>query len=157
ARVALVALFAIACTRGGDGNAAQSGAPGSSAAIPLAASAGKSATGSSSAVVIDYLSDRGCTFGHRGALLDLGDPAMLARMSRNKVAPADIEMREHEGATWAAIHTKSLELSFVSPSEIKSDAGIVVQARVRGGVAKSASAYLDGKPLGTLPFAKGET
>ena len=34
--------------------------------------------------------------------------------------------------------------------------GVVVEARVRGGAAKSASVYLDGKPIGTLPLTKGE-
>ena len=40
---------------------------------------------------------------------------------------------------------------------MKSDAGIVVEARVRGEAAKSASVYLNGKAIGTLVFTKGES
>jgi hypothetical protein len=78
-------------------------------------------------------------------------------MSGAKLTAPDIETREHEGASWASVRTRSLELSFVSSTELKSDAGIVVEARVRGGNAKSISVYLNGKPVGSLALTKGET
>ena len=57
--------------------------------------------------------------------------------ARSSQAP-DVEVREHEGASWASLHERSLELSFVSPAESKAEGGVVVEARVRGGAAKSA-------------------
>jgi arylsulfatase A-like enzyme len=153
---ALAALPALACSRGGDGPT-----PTSNAAVSLAASAAPSAGDKSaaraSATVIDFVSGfDGCTLSHRGVLLDLGDATMRPRMSGTKLQAPDVEVREHEGASWASMHERSLELSFVSPVESKPEGGVVVEARVRGGAARSASLYLNGKPIGVLPLVKGE-
>jgi arylsulfatase A-like enzyme len=78
-------------------------------------------------------------------------------MSGIKLTAPDVEVREHEGASWASVRTRSLEMSFVSSNELKSDAGVIVEARVRGGTAKSISVYLNGKPVGSLALTKGET
>lgn len=132
----------------------------SSSATPLAASAGPVAeTAKPKAhVAIDFDSgfDR-CTMGHRGVLLDLADRTMHARSSGGRLTPPDLEVLEHDGASWASVHARTLDLSFVATAEMQSPAGIVVEARVRGGLAKSASVYLNGKPIGSLAFAKGET
>lgn len=110
------------------------------------------------AQVIDFLaSDESCSFGHRGVLMDLGDPTMRARMSGARLTKPDVEVREREGASWVGVRTRSLELSFVSPSELTSETGVVVEARVRGGAARSASVYLNGKPIGALSLKKAET
>jgi arylsulfatase A-like enzyme len=109
-------------------------------------------------VLIDFLeTSDDCSFGHRGVLLDLGDTTMRSRMSGSRLSPPDVEVREHEGASWLAVRSRSLELSFVSPAELKSEAGVVIEARVRGGLARSASVYLNGKPIGALSLSKGET
>jgi arylsulfatase A-like enzyme len=143
-----------------------SGESSSSAATSLAASAkstpsaksAKATETSRQSTIIDFLTrTTDCSFGHRGTLIDLGDPSTAARMSNGKLAKADVDVRERDGASWVGVRTRSLELSFVSSTDVKSDAGIVVEARVRGGAAKSASVYLDGKPVGTLSFTKGET
>jgi len=152
--LACVALAAIACSRSSDAPS-----PTSSAAVPLAASAAPAAKGpgAAAATVIDFVSgDAACTLSHRGILLDLGDRSMHTRMSGTRLKTPDVEVREHEGATWASLHERSLELSFVSPSETAPDAGVVVEARVRGGAAKSLGVYLDGKSLGVLTLTKGE-
>ena len=153
AALALVALEG-ACSRGSDAPATAG-----SAATPLAASAAageKNAT--AAATVLDFVGGfDACTLSHRGVLLDLGDATMRARMSSTKLHSPDLEVREREGASWVDLHERNLELSFVSPFELKSEGGIVVEARMRGGAAKSASIYLNGKPLGVLPLVKGET
>jgi arylsulfatase A-like enzyme len=154
ASVVLVAGTACsACSRGSDAPT-----PTGSAAVPLAASPSTPREKSSAAAtVLDFVSGfDGCTLSHRGVLLDLGDATMRARMNGARLRVPDVEVREHEGASWLTLHDRSLELSFVSPTESKPDGGIVIEARVRGGAAKSASMYLNGKPIGVLPLVKGE-
>lgn len=151
-----VVLLVAACARdkGKDGDGT------SSSATPLAASAGPAAEAAKAKahVAIDFDGGfDGCTMGHRGVLLDLADRTMHARSSGGKLAPPDLEVLEHDGASWASVHGRTLDLSFVATSEMQSPAGVVVEARVRGGLARSASVYLNGKPLGSLAFAKGET
>ena len=155
-RLFLVCLALAACTRG------SSDAP-SAEATSLAASSAKapvvkSIDTSRDTTVIDFVGKAdNCTLGHRGVLLDLGDPTMRARMSGTKLAKPDVEVKEHEGASWVSVRGRSLDLSFVSSTEMKSDAGVTIEARARGGLAKSASVYLNQKPVGTLTFTKGET
>ncbi|MCL2777168.1 MAG: sulfatase-like hydrolase/transferase [Polyangiaceae bacterium] len=108
--------------------------------------------------IIDFLKvGSSCVFGHRGILLDLGDRTTQTRMSGTKMTPHDVEIREREGATWVAARSRSLALSFTAPPDIPSDAGVVIEARVRGGIAKKASFSLNGKLLGSPMLAKGET
>ncbi|MBX3225048.1 MAG: sulfatase-like hydrolase/transferase [Labilithrix sp.] len=147
-----------ACAKSGSGDREES-------TTALAASATKPSTKGARATdaphdsaVIDFLaSAEDCSFGHRGVLVDLGDATTRARMSGARLARPDVEIREREGASWVSVNTRSLELSFVSASELKSEAGVVVEARVRGGLARSVSVYLNGKPIGTLALTKGET
>jgi arylsulfatase A-like enzyme len=152
--VLALAWCAAACSRGSDGPT-----PTSSAAVSLAASAApEKAPASATTTVLDFVTDDGaCTLSHRGVLLDLGDASMRGRMNGTKLVAPDVEVREHEGASWVSLHDRSLELSFVSPAETKAESAVVVEARVRGGTAKSASVYLNGKAVGVLPLTKGET
>ena len=150
-------LLVAACVRdkGKDGEGT------SGSATPLAASAGPTAAENAKPkphVAIDFDAGfDGCTMSHRGVLLDLADRTMRARSSGGKLVAPDLEVVEHDGASWASVHARTLDLSFVATAEMQSPAGVVVEARVRGGLAKSASVYLNGKPLGSLSFAKGET
>lgn len=143
---------------------ADSGKRGSTSSLAASAAKGPSGKGAKAtdspreANIIDFVAaSDDCTFGHRGVLLDLGDPSMRARMNGARLIRPDVDIREHEGASWASVRSRALELSFVSSSEIKSETGIVVEARVRGGIAKSISVYLNGKPVGALSLTKGET
>ncbi|HEY8077411.1 MAG TPA: sulfatase-like hydrolase/transferase [Labilithrix sp.] len=146
-RLAPFVLALAACTRGGGAPAPPEGS-----ATPLAGTAAAPGV----ATVLDFLSPAStCTFGHRGILLDMGDTTMRSRMSAKLVHP-DVEIKEHEGATWTGVHERQLDLSFVSPSEVRSENGVVVEARVRGGLARSVSVYLGQHALGTLPLTKGE-
>jgi arylsulfatase A-like enzyme len=153
ARLALILLVVAAgCVRR---DAPSGGASEGASATPLAGSAAAPSARPGTSTIIDFLSpDSVCTLGHRGVLLDLGDATMRSRMTQ-KLARADVEMREHEGATWAGVFDRQLALSFVSPNEVRGD-GIVVEARMRGGLAKSVSVYLDQRPLGSLPLSKNE-
>src|SRR5262249_43456857 len=97
----------------------------------------------------------GCTAGHKGTLVDLGDAGGMYRFGR--LHKGDIEAVEHEGATWARVHSKALQMEVVVP-EIEGDASTTsVTARVRGGAAKSASVFVNGKTIGTWSLAKGES
>lgn len=151
-RGALCFLFALAACRSGSDTSNTTPTAASASAKPAAE---KPAT--HDATVIDFAKADDCTFGHRGILLDLGDPSMRARMSGEKLAPPDVEFKEHEGASWVSVRSRSLDLSFVSAVETKADAGVVIEARGRGGIAKSASVYLNGHPIGSLSFTKRET
>jgi arylsulfatase A-like enzyme len=110
-----------------------------------------------SQAIVDFGSSTApCVFGHRGVLLDLGERSTYARPSSSSWGIPDIEFREREGASWALVRERTLVLSFVSTADKVQDASVVVEARVRGGSAKNVTAYLNGKPLGTLALTKGE-
>ncbi|MEO6419090.1 MAG: sulfatase-like hydrolase/transferase [Polyangiaceae bacterium] len=102
-----------------------------------------------------------CVLAHRGILLDLGDPGTRARFDSHTAA-SNLESIEREGATWARVRGKSVALTFFSTGPGDGDdpahAGepTYVEARMRGGVARSVSVYLNGKPVGLLPLSKGE-
>jgi hypothetical protein len=148
-RSAAALILLVACSKSDDAQVGRA-APMAASPAPKRASEAKP--------VLDFLKDADrCWFGHRGVLLDLGDPSMRARMTGSKIVAPEIESREHEGASWASVRGRSLELSFVADAEWKPENGLVVEARVRGGLARSASVYLNGKPFGTLPLTKGET
>lgn len=97
-----------------------------------------------------------CSFGHRGILLDLGDRSTRTHVSRAGRGAADIDVRERDGASWLLVRERMLSLTFVSSDEIAADAGVVIEARMRGALAKSVSVHLDGKAIGKLSLAKGE-
>jgi arylsulfatase A-like enzyme len=129
---------------------------------PIAAKSDGEPKSADPAVVMDLLKGfDACTLGHRGVLLDLGDATTRARVqvgtSAATHASSDtLEVREHEGASWVVLRERALGLSFVSPTETRAETGVVVEARVRGGAARNLSVYLNGKPLGSLPLARGE-
>ena len=107
------------------------------------------ARGERDATVIDFVAATARAPSHRGVLLDLGD-ARCARGCTAHASPPDLEVREHEGASWVGVRV-ALARSLVRLADrAKAEAGIVVEARARGGAAKSASVYLNGKPIGTL-------
>jgi arylsulfatase A-like enzyme len=101
-----------------------------------------------------------CSFGHRGVLLDLGDPATRARL-----APMErggrIDSVERDGASWARLFARTVSIPFVATgddvaSSTSDGASPVIEARVRGGSARSVAVYLNGKAAGVWPLAKGE-
>jgi arylsulfatase A-like enzyme len=123
------------------------------------------ATVPAQAVAIDALGSAGkgggdCTFGHRGVLLDFGDSA-----TRSRLSPVDrsgrVDSVERDGATWARVFARGVALPFVASADdvastTAEGASPVVEARVRGGSAKSIAVFLNGKAAGVWPLAKGE-
>jgi arylsulfatase A-like enzyme len=155
AGVLLLALLAPAvagCPRkserapgGGGEPASATGAPPSSSERPAAA-----------AIALDVIAGFGdCTLGHRGPLLDLGDPTARANYgARARENPP--ETMERDGATWARVAQKTLAMTFVLDGLPGAYENPLVAARVRGGSAKSVSVYLNDKAVGMWPLTKGE-
>lgn len=112
-------------------------------------------------LVIDMVErSDGCTLGHEGVVLDLGEPRAHADLAI-KEPTATIE---RDGATWERVTDKTLTMRFVPPSSGlalgTTDAGkpeLFVDARVHSLLAKSASVYINGHAVGTWSLAKGET
>jgi arylsulfatase A-like enzyme len=94
-----------------------------------------------------------CEIRHRGVLLDLGSPSVEG-LDGWKLAPDPaLSSVEREGATWVRVGAKSLSYRF----SLDEPQSIFVGARLRGAQARSASVYLDGKPIPMLSFARGQT
>lgn len=112
-------------------------------------------------LVIDMVErSSGCTLGHVGILLDLGDPNTHADLAIKE--PTAIV--ERDGATWERVTAKTLTMRFVPPSTglslASTDAGkpeLFVDARIHSLLAKSASVYINGHAVGTWSLTKGET
>jgi arylsulfatase A-like enzyme len=140
---------------------------GASAAMPPAETAANEGTGgaatppsASHRVVLDIAHDLdACTLGHRGVLLDFGDPSMRASMHPGSLARADDETVEHEGATWLRARSRVLTTSFYWPAVATEDAedDAYVEARVRGLLAHAVAVSIDGKPVSAWSLGKGET
>jgi arylsulfatase A-like enzyme len=101
-----------------------------------------------------------CTFGHRGVLLDLGDAATRARLTPTERG-GRIDAVERDGATWARVFARGASISFVATADdvaasTADGAFPAIEARVRGGAAKSIAVFLNGKAAGVWPLAKGE-
>jgi arylsulfatase A-like enzyme len=112
------------------------------------------------AVVLDWTRAVGqCSFGHRGVLVDFGDPSMAADLRPPSVAargPRD-EVVEHEGATWLRVHSRLVSTGFYWPVAAGEPEGpVYVEARARGILAHAIAVAIDGKPVGSINLAKGE-
>ncbi len=117
------------------------------------------------AIAIDVLGSAGsgagdCTFGHRGVLIDFGDTATRSRLSPTERS-GRVDSVERDGATWARLFARGVSLPFVASADdvasVSADgASPVIEARVRGGSARSIAVFLNGKAAGVWPLAKGE-
>lgn len=109
--------------------------------------------------VLDIARDiDGCALGHRGVLLDFGDPSMRGRLRPGSVARADDEIVEHGGATWLRVRVRVLSASFYWPAVANDypDANAFAEARLRGVGARAVVVAIDGKPVGNWSLTKGE-
>jgi len=103
-----------------------------------------------------------CVFGYRGPVLDLGERALSARFG-SRLDPPPVDWIEREGSTWVAARGRSLYVDFfVVPSadvtaDGPADAAPFVQARVRGGSARTIAFSLNGRAIGSATLARGET
>jgi len=166
-RIALAALVALVsgCTCGSKKSDV---APPPVASAAASASAVAPAPKPNRVVALDAIARLDeCTLGHRGVLLDLGDPTMRGRFL-GKLDSPELETVEHEGATWAKVTSRTVALSFFWSSELDPsppsllDAGVFesntyVEARVRSVTARSVSVYLNGRVVGAWTLSRGET
>jgi arylsulfatase A-like enzyme len=106
------------------------------------------------APVLDFVKSLArCEVLHRGVLLDLGSPS-VAGLEGWRLSPTPgITNIEKEGATWARIATRKVEYRFSLDEPLP----IFVSAKVRGVASRSATVNIDGKTIGRLSFARGQT
>jgi arylsulfatase A-like enzyme len=104
-----------------------------------------------------------CSLGHKGVLLDFGDPSMRAALHPGSIdrslERAEDESVEHEGASWLRVRSRVLTATFYWPAVATDDpeGNAYVEARVRGILARTASVSIDGRPVGVWTLGKGET
>jgi arylsulfatase A-like enzyme len=157
AAASVFALLSVGCSKKNDGAQAARPSPSASAA-PTASGPARNEEPPAAAIdAIAHFED--CALGHRGVLIDLGDAT--ARAGTGSLAErAHVESIERDGATWSRVATRTLTLTFTATDLALGDAGSaeppVIEARVRGGNARSITVYLNGKPAGTWPLVKGE-
>ncbi len=150
----LPALLAPGCSCRGSAGSAEPSPP--VATAPLAdvdagAPAGRP-------VVLDVVRDiRSCALGHRGVLLDFGDPSTQADVAPGTVSHGDEDLVEHEGATWLRVRSRSVTATFTWPAFANegADSSIYVEARLRTVAARAVSLSVDGKPVGSATIAHG--
>lgn len=121
--------------------------------------ASTAATAARRGVAFDFLNavDQ-CVFFHKGPLLDFGESGLRVRGSHNEDLPS--EMVEREGASFARIREKNVNVPFfVSPEEERAMSAdpTSLTVRLRGGLARSISWFVNGKPVGTSKLVKNET
>lgn len=108
-------------------------------------------------VVLDVAkTPEACVVAHRGALVD-PDAAPFAAIGGSRLLHVDPDRTEREGATWIRVHDRALVLGFVATDDIATGGGVVLEVRARGASSRSAAVILDGHPVGTVAFARGET
>ena len=158
--VAMAAALVPGCTCGrGSQTTPAPEPPGTSAA--RATTDGDAGAGSARPVVLDVVRDlHACALGHRGVLLDFGDPSMSDDVHPGSIAPGVDELVEHEGATWMRVRSRAVTASFYWPAVAAADAppeaSTYVEARVRGLTARGAVVLIDGKTVGSWSLGRSE-
>ena len=158
AQLRAVALaVALAASGAGLGCRGCSGAPnGADATAPAPSTAASTARGGEPKVVLDWIRRfDDCALGHRGALLDLGDPTMRSRYGPRLATPA-VDAFERDGSTWVRPRSRALSLSLVTAEPLLAESGLAISARVRGGASRTLSVSLDGRPMGHLALTHNE-
>jgi arylsulfatase A-like enzyme len=131
-------------------------------ALPAATStvsSGSAPVAGAPPTVLDVVDDLdACAFGHRGALLDFGDPSMRGQMRPGSFARDADDIVERGGATWLRVRARSLSAVFYWPlvADDAVDASTYVEARVRGVTARAVTVAIDGKHVGDWALARGE-
>lgn len=111
-------------------------------------------------VVLDFAgSPEACAFGHRGILMDFGEPSMAASLHPGSLRSPPVDLVEREGATWLRVRSRTLVASFYWPAAVAdgTDGSVYAEARIRAGIARAVSVAIDGKPIGVWTLPKGET
>lgn len=125
------------------------------ATAPSAASSATTASPADSRASIDPIASFDeCVVGHDGVLLDLGEKA-ADRLFSSQPRP-DVEDIERSGITFARVRSKAVALSYFAGAEAADEAPTYVTLRIRGGAAKNASIFVNGKPAGVVTLTKDE-
>ncbi len=146
----LPALLAPGCTCGRGSSATSAPSP-QATHVPPAVDVDAGAT-PAHPVVLDMVRDiDACALGHRGVLLDFGDPSMKDDMHPGFVAHGEDELVEHEGATWLRVRSRTVTASFTWPAFANEgpDSSVYVEVRLRGVTARAMTLAIDGKTVGT--------
>ncbi len=165
----LAAGAAPSCSCGRARDASGRALQGPQGPVAAAAVAPSATTRPPPGVVVDLIQSLDqCAFGHRGVLLDFGDPSMTADLrsagprpargaGADPTAPRD-EVIEHEGATWLRVRSRVLSTSFYWPAAASegSDPSVYVEARTLGVAARAIAVAIDGKTVGSWSIAKAE-
>src|SRR6185436_7618876 len=119
------------------------------AAAPPAQKTGEDAT-----AALDLIDDLGrCEVDHGGALIDLGSPAAHGITDSWTLAPdASLVESERDGETWVKVMSRSFSMRFM----LDEPTAAFVSMRARGGLSRSVSIAIDGKPLDVLPLIRGQ-
>ena len=153
--VALGAAGGCTCGHASDPGATAVPAVGAATTLPVADG------GADRPVIVDFVGGLdACSLGHRGVLLDFGDPTMRALVHPGSVASDDGGTVEHEGATWMRVKDRALTAQFTwtaAAAEEAPDGSAYVESRIRGAAARAVSVTIDGKATGTWSLAKGQT
>lgn len=97
-----------------------------------------------------------CTIGHKGPLLDFGDPTLAkAKVRGTKDQRPDAQQAEFEGATWLKVTGREVRLPFRSFDAVTAGQPLGVHLRLRGGAARAASVVVNGKGVGAISLQKG--
>lgn len=129
---------------------------GADATAPAPSTAVTAAGGGEPKVVLDWIRRfDDCALGHRGTLLDLGDPTMRARYGPRLATPV-VDSFERDGSTWVRLRSRSISLSLVTAEPLLAESGLAISARARGGAARAISVSLDGRPMGHLTLTHNE-
>jgi len=110
-------------------------------------------------VVVDMThTDDGCSFGHDGVLVEIGDPSKSANLHPGSLRPGPEEWVERQGSSWLRVRSRVLTTTFYWPAMATDgpELGAYVQARVVGDAARSASVAIDGRTVGSFSLGKGE-
>jgi hypothetical protein len=91
-----------------------------------------------------------CDVDHRGALIDMGSPAMVGRHRTRLEPPVGVVDVEHDGATWARIYEGKLTLTFHLPHVTP----VFVALRGIGRDARIVNVAIDGYLLDALKLDK---
>lgn len=149
----LPALLAPGCTCRGS----RSSPPPAASATPTVLAAPDAGAGASRPVVLDVTRNLdACSLGHRGVLVDFGDPSAAPALHPGSVRHAVDDVVEHEGATWLRARARTITASFTwtaVPGD-SPDASVYVEARVRGAAARAVILSLDGKAVGSVTLSR---
>jgi len=144
----VLALMGTCCSCSGCGDtAAESGAGADSGSSPSQEEEGRFVT---AVDLIDRLAE--CDADHRGAVLDMGSAAMIGAHGWRLTAPQGIVSSSHQGATWARIYDRKVDLTFTTASTTP----VFVSMRAIGRDARTATVSIDGQLLGTLRLTRDE-